>query len=167
MKRRRYTAIIFGILAVIWACVLFFFSGQNGTDSSTLSRKLACIIVKWFPALGGPADFEPLLRKLAHFGIFAVEGFLLGFSAISLLGYARGAVISFGICAMMAVANEYHQLFSGGRSCEFRDMIIDSCGALTGVIAAAVMTAIIVTAVKHRKNQNGRLCDQTIKRQDR
>ena len=155
MKRRRYTAIIFGILAVAWAGVLFFFSGQNGADSSSLSRKVACVIVRWFPCLGGPADFEPILRKIAHFGIFAVEGFFTGVSLISALGYIRGAALSFGICSLMAVANEYHQRFSAGRSCEIRDMLIDSGGALTGLTVSVAAVALF-THIYRIKNKQDR-----------
>ena len=154
MKTRRITAVVFGILAIAWASVLFFFSGQSGVDSSSLSLSLARIIVGWFPALGGPADFEPLLRKIAHFGIFAAEGFFAGTALICALGYIKGSVLAAVICALLAVANEYHQTFSVNRSCEVRDMLIDSCGALTGVIVSAAAVAVVmgISRTKQRKN---------------
>lgn len=151
MKKRRLIAILFGILALAWAGVLFFFSGQNAADSSSLSLDLARRMVKWFPFLGmGPADFEPILRKMAHFGIFAVEGFLTGTSLVNALGYGWGMGTAFGGCALMAVANEIHQMFSEGRSCEVRDMLIDSGGALTGVLVAALVSVIFRAAFGKR-----------------
>ena len=157
MKKHKTAAVIFGILALAWVYVLFFFSGQSGADSGSLSRELACRIVKWFPGLGmGPADLEPKLRKIAHFGIFAVEGFLLSVSLICATGYAKGAVLSALICIPMAAANEFHQRFSVGRSCEFRDMIIDSGGALTGIAAALATLWIIGCIARHRQSQASR-----------
>ena len=153
MKKRRLTAIVFGIMAVAWAGLLFFFSGQSGADSSSLSREVARMIARWFPGLGmGPADIEPGLRKLAHFGIFAVEGFFAGTALTCALGYAKGAALSVGACVLMAVANEFHQRFSVGRSCEFRDMLIDSGGALLGV-AAALLSVMIAENIIRKKSR--------------
>ena len=154
MKKHKTAAIIFGILALAWVYVLFFFSGQSGVDSGSLSRELARRIVKWFPGLGmGPADLEPRLRKIAHFGIFAVEGFLLSMSLVCAKGYAKGAVLTALICIPMAVANEFHQRFSVGRSCEFRDMMIDSFGALTGIAAALALLWIFGRIACRRQRQ--------------
>ena len=151
MEKRRLVAIISGMLAVAWAGVLFFFSGQSGVDSSSLSLEAARMIVRWFPGLNmGPADLEPILRKIAHFGIFAAEGFLTGLSLINILGYVKGMVLSFSVCALMAIANELHQLLSPERSCEIRDMIIDSGGALTGVIFAAAVIVVINCFTKQK-----------------
>ena len=157
MKIRRITAVFFGILAAAWAGVLFFFSGQSGVDSSSLSLELARIIVGWFPSLGGPADFEPLLRKLAHFGIFAIEGFLAGTSLICALGYIKGSVLSILLCTVMAVANEYHQTFSENRSCTVKDMLIDSGGALLGVIVSAAVIAAVEGIYRERLRKKRRL----------
>ena len=154
MKKRRLVAIVFGILALGWTGTLFFFSGQNAVDSSSLSRKLARLIIEWFPALGmGPADLEPILRKIAHFGIFALEGFLTGIALINALGYGKGMALSFAVCTVMAVGNELHQLFSVGRSCEVRDMFIDAGGALTGILFAAVLIAVF-SYFSRRKRKN-------------
>jgi len=157
MKKHRYAAIIFGILAVAWAGVLFFFSGQNGADSGALSRRVACMIVRWFPRLGGPADIEPMLRKIAHFSIFAVEGFLTGVSMICVLGYIRGMALSAGVCALMAMANEYHQMFAAGRSCEVRDMLVDSAGALLGIIVSAMAIALCTWICKTKIEKTSRV----------
>ena len=41
---------------------------------------------------------------------------------------------AWGIGTFYAVTDEIHQLFSPGRSCEFRDMCIDCAGVLTGIL---------------------------------
>ena len=142
MNRRKAASILFGILALCWIGVLFFFSGQSGTDSESLSLWTAGKLIQWFPWIGMTAEaFNPILRKLAHMGVFAVEGFLLGSSLINAVRPRRGAGISALLCVGMAAANEYHQTFSEGRSCQIMDVLIDSSGALLGIAAAAILAA--------------------------
>ena len=43
-------------------------------------------------------------------------------------------LIAWGIGALYAVTDEIHQMFSEGRSCEFRDICIDAGGVLFGVL---------------------------------
>ncbi len=45
---------------------------------------------------------------------------------------------------LYAVTDEIHQLFIQGRSCEFRDVCIDSLGVLTGIIVALTISKIYV-----------------------
>ena len=49
---------------------------------------------------------------------------------------AGGAPAAWLIGTAYAVTDEFHQSFVPGRSCELRDVVIDSCGVLTGVLAA-------------------------------
>ena len=39
------------------------------------------------------------------------------------------------IALVYAVSDELHQLFSPGRSCQIKDMLIDFCGASAGIAA--------------------------------
>lgn len=61
MKVKR---LILLVLIIIWAVLVFGLSGQNGTESSGLSRK----IVEFFTNNEEIIDcVEPYVRKLAHF----------------------------------------------------------------------------------------------------
>lgn len=152
MNQRKKAATIFGILALAWIAVLFYFSGQDGVTSEHLSLRFAEKISKWFPWLAMDAvALNPILRKLAHVAIFAVEGFLMGLCLMNAMRCGRGAVLSITLCAMMAAANEYHQTFAGGRSCSLRDILIDSAGALLGIAVAALLIAIARHAGSHKK----------------
>ena len=42
-----------------------------------------------------------------------------------------GAALAF--CSIYAVTDELHQYFVPGRSCQVKDVMIDSSGALTGI----------------------------------
>ena len=144
-KRKALRLILFWALAIGWIAVLFFFSGQNAADSSALSGWFVDFVRSIFPSNRIPADqLIYVVRKLAHFCIFALEGFLL---CIAMVGTFRdgsaGAALSVIACTALAAGNELHQMFSEGRSCEGRDMLIDTGGALLGIGAALLLLWII------------------------
>lgn len=139
----RRTAIFYGLGAAAWLCVLFWFSGQSGSESGALSERVARLLFGWLADRGVSFDFlHTLTRKLAHFGAFAVEGWLLGSALLRLTSKGRAAKLTGFGCGMIAVLNELHQTMSVGRSCDVRDMLIDTCGALIGLaFAVAVLHA--------------------------
>ena len=135
---------IFWLLAIGWIAVLFFFSGQTAAESGRLSGALADFVRGIFPFNRVPPDqLEHVLRKLAHFSIFALEGFLLCLALTeSFRDKTAGAVLSVIACTGLAAANELHQMFSEGRSCEGRDVLIDTGGALLGIAVALLLWII-------------------------
>ena len=54
---------------------------------------------------------------------------------------------SFAFCALYAATDEIHQLFVPGRGGQIRDVLIDSSGALIGLLFVFALYA----ALKHRK----------------
>ena len=140
-KRKALRLILFWALAIGWIAVLFFFSGQNAADSSALSGWFVDFVRGIFPFSRIPADqLTYVVRKLAHFCIFALEGFLLCLAMTqSFRDRSAGGVLSVIACTALAAANELHQMFSEGRSCEGRDVLIDVGGALLGVGAAMLL----------------------------
>ena len=140
-KRKALRLILFWALAIGWIAVLFFFSGQNAADSSALSGWFVDFVRGIFPFSRIPADqLTYVVRKLAHFCIFALEGFLLCLAtAESFQDVSVGAVLSVIACTALAAANELHQMLFEGRSCEGRDMLIDAGGALLGIAVAALL----------------------------
>ena len=140
-KRKWLWRTLFWALAIGWVAVLFFFSGQTAAESGKLSLWLTHLVQRLFPWIPLTTDaLEHLLRKLAHFSIFALEGFLLCLAtAESFQDVSVGAVLSVIACTALAAANELHQMFFEGRSCEGRDMLIDAGGALLGIAVAALL----------------------------
>ena len=51
-------------------------------------------------------------------------------------------ILSLSVSVLYSVSDEYHQTFVSGRSGELRDILIDSLGALTGIIFALVIYKI-------------------------
>lgn len=151
--RKPKLSVLFWIAAAVWCGVLFFFSGQNGAESSALSLRVSRFVLRLFSFLPYTEDkLNPILRIIAHFGIFAVEGFLLSLAAMtSLRRRFSGGLMATLCCAFMAVANEYHQSFIDGRACEVTDMLVDSAGALTGVLLSALVLALAFGFARRRK----------------
>ena len=87
------------------------------------------------------------VRKCAHFTEYLLLGLSLfatvrEYDPVRLEGgerLRRTALLSWGIGALYALTDEAHQAFVPGRSCEIRDMLIDSCGVAAGVLIMAAL----------------------------
>ena len=129
-----------GIAAAVWTGVMFFFSGQSETESKALSGGLTERLFGWLINLGADAhQLEHFLRKAAHMGIFALQGFLLCMSLMYGLKRRTAVRITVCACALTSVLNELHQSMGEGRSCSVADMSIDFVGAILGLLAAIVV----------------------------
>lgn len=134
------------IPSLLMMYIIFSFSAQDGAASANLSYKVSHKAVS---IADRALDLELTdqqvarcirkihfyVRKLAHFS----EYFLLAITvAFPLYVYGvRGIwlVIAGGIlCVGFAALDELHQHFVSGRSCSVRDVVIDSCGVLTGIV---------------------------------
>lgn len=71
---------------------------------------------------------EFVIRKSAHFFLFGLVA--LGFYAIlSKIRYRFFLALLFTL--VLAIADEYHQQLTGGRTPSWQDVFLDMCGALT------------------------------------
>ena len=137
MKRRER-----GIRIALAALMLLFIWGHSMMPASVSGREsewvrellepLLALLQRGFFHLGLELEPSTLVRKLAHFTIFAVLGFLC-FAAFSVdLPPRRAFPAALTLGAVRAVLDEVHQSFVPGRSCELRDMGIDGAGVLLG-----------------------------------
>lgn len=132
-KRLCKTALLWAAL-LLWTALLFGFSGQSGEESAGMSEMLTRFVLRMLPGL--PCTFDRLhflLRKLAHFSIFAVEGMLLYGALGCSLKPRIAASIALPACGVIAALNEYHQSFIDGRAASVMDVGIDFAGAACGV----------------------------------
>ena len=139
------------IPAIIMMYTIFMFSAQDSSSSSQLSYEVGVQVLTiandTFDKGWTQARIEQLseqgqyyIRKAAHF----TEYFLLAVSvAFPLYVYGvRGiwlVLAAGGFCVAYACADEYHQSFVAGRSPQKKDVLIDSCGILTGVIITRIV----------------------------
>lgn len=152
--KRLVGSVVWWALALGWVAVLFFFSGQSAAESGSLSLKVTQFLLRIFPFVPLTVEqLHPVLRKMAHFGIFAVEGFLFGTASVSTFPEKPACVLSVLFCAAMAALNEYSETFAEGRSCEETDMLIDFSGAVLGILIAVLIHRCIRRA-RARRDEN-------------
>ncbi len=150
MKKRFW---VFLILTLGVMCVIFYFSAQNATESSSMSmgfirrllHKSLIEVMSLESAEMIEEEIETIVRKGAHFFIYTCLGFC---SAMTL--YYSGKVnkksmlfiIALSFCVFYASTDEVHQLFVPGRSGEIRDVLIDSAGSATGILLSILVCKI-------------------------
>ncbi len=129
-------AILWGILTIVWTCVIFSFSLQPASQSANLSRGILAHILEWLDQWTGmviPIEaVHNLFRKLAHF----TEFFLLGLLAMQFFGAIKKRPL-WTLCygALIAVMDETIQFFTGaGRAMRFSDMVLDTFGVLFALL---------------------------------
>lgn len=157
-KKINIIRIILIILLFITFARIFSFSNQNGVQSSGVSRKVTKILtnnIKKVQAMSKEEkeifmnNAEKIIRKLAHFSIYTVVGFLM--MALMSTYNAKTIIrvsISFGIGVIYAISDEIHQYFIPGRSGRVFDVIIDSFGVLTGICIIMIILYIITKIKK-------------------
>ncbi|ANU20014.1 hypothetical protein BBI15_07210 [Planococcus plakortidis] len=129
---------------VLWMVLIFTLSHQPAGVSGGISSE---IVRQVFSAIASfvPIEFDTLhtlFRKSAHFFAYLVLGLLFaGALGKSGMGLQRALFVAFALSALYAASDEFHQLFIPGRSGEFRDVLIDSAGAATGLFFYRLIAA--------------------------
>ena len=134
--------IIFLILSIAVAIIIFKFSSQDGEKSGSTSRGFVREIVDVLPSTRKldeekkdkiVEDSQPFVRKLAHFSIYTLLGICL-FNFFNTYGWStkRTIILTIITGAIYAASDEIHQLFSDGRTPLITDVFIDTFGALCG-----------------------------------
>ncbi len=132
-------------LTVVWIMVIFSFSMQSGEESSELSGGIVAGFVEF--VFGGKFQYveelEFFIRKLAHFTEYLVLGVLV-MQTMRQTCYSKRVLVcmvaSMLVCVLVASCDETIQLFSGGRCGQVKDVVLDSCGALGGVVGNWIVT---------------------------
>lgn len=128
------------LLVALWMALIFHLSHQPATKSNGLSKGATEIIVETVEKVAPKIDinkssFNHVIRKNAHFFAYLILGILVanGLRSIGVIGYKA---IGFGllICVLYAISDEIHQLFVPGRGGQVKDVIIDSAGAIVGIL---------------------------------
>lgn len=138
------------ILVLIWMCVVFWFSSQVGDTSKSQSGNTIRKIITFFNKNITTENLEiivetlqPFVRKLAHFSIYTLGGMLI-YNLINKYNLNKKVKIIYTIIigALYAASDEIHQLFVPYRSGQVTDVLIDTCGVITGVILFIIIAKI-------------------------
>ncbi|MBR3995829.1 MAG: VanZ family protein [Clostridia bacterium] len=150
MKRQKVKFYIWTIISVLIAGVIFLFSAQNGDSSGNVSQS---VTQKLFPSVvsfDAIYLIEKIIRKIAHYLIY----FFLGVSVtMAYRNYISGfknktpcavkqIITSVSICFVYSLSDEFHQSFIPGRNGSFLDCLLDTAGALSGVLFVLLLTNI-------------------------
>lgn len=139
--------------------LIFFFSHQPATDSDKTSNGVIDKIIHTVEIIRNHKFNDEQLelisnylifpiRKLAHFTLYFILGILF-YNVINLynIDNKKILIISILFCIIYACSDEIHQLFVSGRSGELRDVLIDSCGSVLGII---IISKIINRKMTHK-----------------
>ena len=154
--------IISALLLIGWMGLIFYLSHQTAAQSGDLSGGLIESAVRFFFPSASQSFITQVIsaaefwvRKLAHFCIYAVLGALgfLTFVSYTSIPFALRCFFSLLMSVLYSMSDEYHQTFISGRSGELRDVLIDSVGALTGILFCALIYGLIIHIRKKRKSK--------------
>ena len=153
--------IILIMALIVTFCIIFGFSNQDSKTSGGMSQKITDFVIKFIPSIQQTEEnqkeeiidrIESVIRKIAHFSIYTLVGFLL----MSLMGtYKMKEIDQIGTSLIIGViyasTDEIHQAFIPGRGPQITDVMLDSLGVLTGIFIAILLLEIF------RKINNNRL----------
>ena len=135
--------------------LIFCFSMQNSAESNFVSNSLLQKIIFLFDKnlnnlpineqLIVLEKYHIILRKLAHFGIYALLGFFV-YGFLGTYNWCKKAVLlifSVAFTFFYAITDELHQMFVSGRSAQFTDVLIDVSGGILGSIIMAIFLYFI------------------------
>ncbi len=122
---------IFRIILITLLCLTFFqifqFSNEDSTKSSSRSREVMRKIVNIFPYTKNLSEktktkivekSQPIIRKLAHFSIYALVGVLImAFVSTYKLLLWKKFGISIFVGLLYAISDEFHQSFIPRKIC--------------------------------------------------
>lgn len=142
MKYKKYFYIIITLLVI---CFIFSFSLHDAQASSAMSDKVGEIILKHFSIVAENvswdevSNFNQTIRKWAHFVEFFGLGVLV-YLLVRQTSIRQKVLASLAFCMLIGVMDELIQNFMDGRTSQFMDVLIDSCGGLVGIIIAKCMS---------------------------
>ena len=143
--------------------MIFSFSAKKAVESEGMShsvgKEIGRLIVPQFTSwseerqeqFAKMIDFP--VRKCAHASEYAVLGVLMLGTAYSFAEDQgkKNRLLCWCAGTAYAATDEFHQLFVPGRSCQFRDVCIDSAGALTGVLLFSLIKHKIEKSSEKKK----------------
>jgi VanZ family protein len=135
------------IPAAIVMVVIFMFSAKPAVNSDESSKAIATQVLKLYENITNNEydnntrnniidKINHIVRKSAHFLEYALLAlcFSLHLKALKVNGKYLLLLYATLFSAFYALSDEIHQYFIPGRSCQLRDVLLDSCGAATGAL---------------------------------
>lgn len=139
---RRWIQVVVGLLVMGVIGVIWWHSMQNGVASHAESRRvLAWVLARIQGSAVAPYLSDGVIRRLAHLTEYTTLGMVLsGFSVLVSRRPHKVWVLLIGIS--VAAIDEYIQLFSGGRTSTWHDVVLDGVGCIIGIVLVMVIRGV-------------------------
>lgn len=119
------------ILVLIWMIIIFIMSSFNAEASANQSNFIVNIISNILN-IENVRLLSLIIRKLAHFTEYLILGTLV-INMFTKNNAKKTYLLSILLCIIYAISDEIHQIFTPGRACQIKDILIDSVGSITGI----------------------------------
>lgn len=158
--QQNWVRILTTVLTAAVMVLIFCFSTESAERSDQTSGKISRQVVYMvYPNYDQKTTEEQQacyemvqhhVRKTAHFTEYAVLGMMIRFCLASWFGRRSGLSAAAWITGTLySGTDELHQLLIDGRSGQWTDVLLDSCGVLTGVLIAGLI--LLLTWKKRRQ----------------
>lgn len=163
--QKSWVRVLTTLLTLAIMIIIFCFSTQNADRSDRTSGYFSMKIIRllWSDYDSRSAEeqkdiydnVQHVIRKCAHFWEYTMLGFMIRLCLESWFGAEvkrRKALllIAFAIGVVYAASDEIHQLLIDGRSGQWTDVLLDSCGVMTGVLLGI---ALIWTTYRRKEEE--------------
>ena len=129
---------------IVWVGVIFL--GSTDLMSAEHTSRFIVPFLRWLkPDISAEtlASIHFIVRKCTHVAEYAVLGLLLLRAATLMTNFKRSIPILYvsvwGVCLFVAVTDEFHQTFVASRGAAATDVMIDSAGAILGLLIGALL----------------------------
>jgi VanZ family protein len=128
---------------LVWLGLIFL--GSTDFMSAEHTSRFIVPFLRWLKpdiSPGALASVHFMVRKCAHAGEYAILALLLFRAAVRFRNLKWSMPVLYvsiwTTCLFVAVTDEFHQTFARSRDASVRDIMIDSGGAIVGLLTGAV-----------------------------
>ena len=139
---RKWIQVVVGLLVMGVIGVIWWHSMQNGVASHAESRRMLAFALSHLQGTRLASYLsDGHIRRLAHLTEYTTLGVVLSsFSVLISRRPHKVWVLLIGIS--VAAIDEYIQLFSGGRTSTWHDVVLDGVGCIIGIVLVMVIRGV-------------------------
>ena len=162
MNIKKILRYILIILIIINCITIFNFSSERSEKSEKSSGKVVNTIIEINPKTKNlnykekneiKENIVKPVRKTAHFTIYTSLGILIFLCTNTFeISNKKRTLISIILAFIYACSDEIHQLYVPGRTGQFKDVCIDTSGAIFGICLAYFILKVISCHIEKNKS---------------
>ncbi|MHC1682036.1 MAG: VanZ family protein [Clostridiaceae bacterium] len=135
MEKREKIICLKGSLVIVFMAVIFYMSHKPANESNEISYGVISVLqlfnIDINSYFGNLANFA--VRKAAHFSEYFILSLLLYSLFKEKYKIHKNVCLSIVVSFVYACSDELHQYFIPGRAMMFRDVVIDTAGAIVAM----------------------------------